>query len=898
MPSELNNEVKLPIDVTEVGTTVNVNSSQNVRFVDETQDWATNVKSDFDPTFHISDTQDVPLGEFLSRPVRIGTFEWSPAAGPRGIMNIDPWTAFLDNPQVKARINNFALYRSTLKVKFVVNGNAFLYGTLIAFYHPLPTEDDFKLEPVVGLYTDEGALVTHSQKPHVYIYPTNSQGATLHLPFIFPYNYVNLVSRDFVNLGHIHVWEVNKLVQSLGHSASVSVNIFAWAEDVCLAVPTSQVIPAPSIASSQAGDEYAQKPVSKTANAVAVAANALVDVPVIGPYARVTGMVSTMVGKFAALFGYSRPAIVQDIVPYKPMYFGNLSNTNAGDTSQKLTFDLKQEVTVDPRVVGLSNIDEMSIRYLASREAYIGTSTYSSTTPLDGRILGYGVTPMLWRSGSSSQTTAITPGMAQFMTPCCFAALPFKYWRGTLKFRFQIVGTPFHKGRLRFVWDPVLLAEVAYGGPPKYKTTASFNVAYSTVIDIATTRDFTLEIGWGQVSSFLSTKILPGRDYNPIFTDSHALVNHDFVNGYLCAYVLNELVGPSDSAVTAVYVNTFVSCPDLEVFDPSSDNLRLLSYNNPTGLKLNSSEEDAVAQSQGGYETLLDTPELMAPLANSDTKNVVMGPIKPQGVDHTVDVYYGDPLVSFRTLLKRYNFFTTFVCDFTVHNAPQYARITKWNLCDFPSYYGPQPDAWGHAVQQPPIPSPFAMNFCKFTYLNYFTAAFVVRRGGIRWKYSSCRLVSSPPYEGHLTVQRGSDGTSMGVEDYSFTFSADEQSNPLNRKITDLTVPGVPGYAKTPITKNPVLEVELPYYQKRRFASARANNMSVPGDAGYTGQTYHSVTLLHGEQTAVGITCLTCECAAADDYSLNFFIGAPPIYYYGFYTGEAVANLNTFQSPP
>jgi len=58
---------------------------------------------------------------------------------------------------------------------------------------------------------------------------------------------------------------------------------------------------------------------------------------------------------------------------YVPRYVGGLANVNTPDAVNKLSLDIKQEVTVDPSVVGVSSADEMSIVGLAKRQSYYTT---------------------------------------------------------------------------------------------------------------------------------------------------------------------------------------------------------------------------------------------------------------------------------------------------------------------------------------------------------------------------------------------------------------------------------------------------------------------------------------------------------------------------------------------
>ena len=182
-------------------------------------------------------------------------------------------------------------------------------------------------------------------------------------------------------------------------------------------------------------------------------------------YARATELAASAVSSIATMFGYSRPVQLADITPYKPMYLGNMANTNVPDTSSKLTLDCKQELTIDPRTMGLGMTDEMTIKSIAQRESFLTQFGWQVADSTETLLWNTEVCPVLWNTISG------TPDELHFPA-CCFATLPFQRWRGTMKFRFQIVASAFHKGRLKITYDP------------SYPLTNEYNTNYTHIIDL------------------------------------------------------------------------------------------------------------------------------------------------------------------------------------------------------------------------------------------------------------------------------------------------------------------------------------------------------------------------------------------------------------------------------
>jgi hypothetical protein len=309
--------------------------------------------------------QDATLEEFFSRPVRIHSFVWTP--GSPMFEFIDPWSLFFHNVRVVNRINNYNLLRALLHIKVVLNGNGFYYGRAMASY--LPRANSIIGSPLPRALVPQD-LIQMSQLPHIYLDPTTSQGGEITLPFFHPNNALSIPENDFAQVGALTFKDLTTLAHANNGTNPVTITVFAWATDVSLSIPTST---RNGSLSPQMGDEYGLGPVSRPANTIARAAGALSKIPVIAPYAKATQMAAQAVGDVASIFGYSRPTQVTQSSTVKPEFVGVLANTNVPDNATKLTLDCKQEVTVDPRVVGLASSDEMSILSLAKRESYYGS---------------------------------------------------------------------------------------------------------------------------------------------------------------------------------------------------------------------------------------------------------------------------------------------------------------------------------------------------------------------------------------------------------------------------------------------------------------------------------------------------------------------------------------------
>lgn len=906
------NSNRFNITVNEEG---NETKHQVTTFADQAQQWDYTVDSHPDPTFGIADTNDANLENFFSRPIKTQSFTW--AIGSTFYEKFNPWIDFFENPRVINRITNYNLLRCKLKCRIVLNGNGFYYGRAVASYIPLHNLDSLTKDRAFFIQD----VVAASQRPHVYLDPTNSQGGTLTLPFVWYENALRIPNMEWREMGDIIVHGMQPLKHANGSVDPITVSVFVWAEEVSLSVPTANE---PGALSPQMGlkggkDEYGTGPISKPAGTIAKIAGALESVPPIAPFAKATHMAASAVSNIASMFGYSRPTSLAEIQPYKPTFVGNMANTNVPDTSTKLTLDAKQELTIDPRVMGLGSADEMTIKSIACRESWLTSFPWGTTDGAETLLWTTEVSPVLWNELGSPKEI--------HMPACCYAALPFKHWRGTMKFRIQVVASAFHKGRLKITYDP------------SYPLTNEYNTNYTHIIDLAKERDFTIEIGWGHERSMVGHRN-PGTDSLPWRTTPLGADPLNAANGIMSIYVVNDLTTPNSTADNDVSVNVFVSTADnFEVFNPDSDILQNLVWFTPqVGEKLvyeSQSGEKAQVMSTlatalaavGGalislliallmrLQTRLDTAtrdiiELRESRLQQeedilnvkqmvyDTQMAEKGgeshpdadmtkaenePMKMESTehiasrispsDHTIDVFYGDPVTSFRQCLKRYEKYRVWSVFQTQNNLNDggLSLVGRWeSLPDFPIYRGYAADAVDNC-SVPAYPTPY--NYVEMTLLNYITPGFTCRRGGLRHKYF--RFGGSTDDIWYVTRHEFGSGVTTQFNFAQALGTVGTPDTQTRQLFFELPHTWDGAHATHP-TNNPVLEVELPFYNNVRFLPAKyVGYMPTDLESG----EYHDVAgtwTLPGNARAAGLIDFV---SVGEDFQLGFFTGAPIAYY-------------------
>jgi hypothetical protein len=806
-------------------------------FADESAGWNTTVPTAPDATFNLANNSDSDLGSFLCRPINVATYQW--AINTPLYETLNPWTAYLTNPFIRDKIANFELLRMNLHMKVLISGTPFHYGRALVSYNPLSGFDQVTIERGLGGALDAD-LVGASQKPHIFLNPTLNAGGVLQIPYFYKENYIPLTEPDITDgLGEV----VFRSFGNLRHTDvgnPVTINVYLWATDVTLTMPTSKSLPPLPSQSGvmNSGDEYGQGIISKPASAVAKAAGALKSIPLIRPYARATEIVASGVGDVARLFGYSRPAVITDPVIMKPVPLGNVANVDAADPVNKLTLDSKNEVTIDPRVTGLEGKDEMGVLDYVKRESYLTTFNWTSDAAPGDMLFNCRVAPDLYRS---VVYTTPTTRRELHMTPACHMAQLFRYWQGSIKFRFQIVKSAYHKGRMLVRYDPRSLG-----------ATLDYNTNYSRVIDIAEAEDFEITIGWGQHQPWLECEEL---GIFPNFSSTVRL--NEFLvraaNGVIELDVINELVSPSASS--DISVNVYVSmCDDAKFAQPDGQKIKNLTYfrhpNEP-------SPDPPPLHSQSG---IVEQDGIDEPLAATQLETIAS---ESAPADQTMNVFFGENVTSIRELAKRYVLTRYWNVVF-----PEGAGINIAQLLNkvFPYQQGYDPK--GIDGEQFGLYTHSAMNP-----ISYFHPCYAGYRGSMRHKY----LYHSTGNMELPVVQREDySPDTAGIWSITPLAATGNNSANLTRRFTNTSWQGAAG---TGTMINNGIEVEFPFYNKGRIGYSRlikAQDLDCPSTS-----SWFAIGLDNAPKaTTFEKIAFQQWTAAGEDFSLYFFTGVPIMYQY------------------
>jgi len=556
-------------------------------------------------------------------------------------------------------------------------------------------------------------------------------------------------------------------------------------------------------------DERKVGPVERMASSMAFASGVLEQIPYIQPYAMASTQIFNSISGLAAWFGWSRPAMdtVPNFVKNEP--FRNGAQVIGGETVKRISVDPKQELTVDPRIMGVDN-DELVIVNLSSIESYLTQFAWSSSdSRLAAPIFLSKVTPQLDSWFEAKTTTVVQP------TAMSFVALPFDYWHGTIEFRFEIVASNFHRGKLVVGYEPNI-AQAAL-----INTTIELNKNFLYIIDIQETQSVSLCAEWAQPRAWscIMDKNLTKTNYGSRFDPA---LNQNCVNGYIFVTPFTELTSPDGSAVT---VNVYVRCKDLMLQQPTSTHMPLI--------------RDIVTESGDYHDSKYDGDVGCYSLVKSSVRK-----------DGMAMHHFGEQPVSFRSLLKRYT--TTHLRDAGV-SGTTFRTLRFIGNC-IPSPY----PAYGSGAIVTLAPS-----LCQ--YLGY---AFLGVRGGVRKRFHARGWTSGASIENQMGSTNRTSVTLLeraGTAAGSATWVASDVL--CDFKATVSFVPHTNGG----------IEFEVPFYSNNLFAFSFADDFvgtNATGDMEPNWSRQFSIDTEVDHREAAVYTC-TLESAAGEDFTYFRYCGAP-----------------------
>lgn len=798
-------------------------NSQQTQFVNETPPEALMMSVPHDATANSLITRS-HLAEYLSRPTKIHTFVWTENAAAGNISSINPWNLFFNNSNIRNKLEGFGYIRCNLHLKFTINASQFYYGSIGAFYTPMSGYVQNTTGSTYGYAP--GFQVLQSQKPHVWLDPQSTSSAVLELPFLYNRHFLNAtVLSEFTNMGRIDFTQYAALRSANGVTTTgVNIVTYAWATDVEMTALTSSAV-------LQSKKEYVGNgQISGPASTVANVAKRMADLPVIGPFAKATEIASGAVAGIASMFGFTNVPNVRDVEPMKPLSFHTLASSEISEPINKLSLQPKQEISIDSSYAGDPTADQMHITNFCQKESFLCGSIWTTTTAEDSVLFTSHVTPQLYEKSSGTNYHV-------YSVPMSHISALFNSWRGDLIFRFKVIKTQYHRGRLSISWDPLqdAMANMPGFGNPRVQ---------NIIFDLEDTDQIEVRVPYMQQLPFTRLRDGSGTWAGPWWSNggSPTLTAPDgTINGTIQVRVVNRLTAPEAS-----------SDVDILVFVRAAENIEFAS---PADIR-----DKTLMVLQSKREFVLGDPSV----SHSDTYNEV----------------YGEKITSLRQLLHRQSKASTQV----IPRTENWAGSTIY--ANFPFQRTPKP--YGYTVNGGEVAngtltpgSTFGFNFVRVHPITWIQACFIGTKGSTNWTFNVvnndqkstrpvmsigvCRSVEAGSNKANYYVIPGTLGTNTLMRE--------------NNCVSGLERQGAQGMALTNQYTQSGLSVNLPYYSRYKFL---ANNLPQSYSLSDTtlderNRDWFILTIKRGVEvnTTDSNTLIDTYVGTGPDFDLVFFLNCP-----------------------
>jgi len=386
------------------------------------------------------------LDKVIERSYLLGTYSWSTAQAVGTVLADLSFPAALFNiPFIADKIKGFRYFRGGVRISVRMSANKFTYGKLIMAYDPISTSNAYAATLFSSAYLMSG-------NPHVLISAAASEAVVMDIPFICPKRAIDLQNFTSSEIGRVAIMILNPLINVLGQTNTVSVQVMAQFIESSLYFPTDIPYTGPitqsgrhkvmkahkehttstAIEAARKSQEHYVSEVHEATNATAGSiSNGLASIT---RTVQQVADVGTGIMALGALFGLSKPtsSAITDVVQIRP---GVAYNNGKGiDHSIKLAMDSENSIGTLPNVGG-SDVDEMDIVTLASTPALVSVySMTSSTLPIPIMTCSFGPT--------------LNAGIKE--SYCDIIASMFRWSNGTVRVKVYITASLMQAIRLVF----------------------------------------------------------------------------------------------------------------------------------------------------------------------------------------------------------------------------------------------------------------------------------------------------------------------------------------------------------------------------------------------------------------------------------------------------------------
>lgn len=320
-----------------------------------------------------------------------------------------------------------------------------------------------------GVFNRCSSPATATNLPHVRLDPSEHTMVELRVPFLYPTDFRAVTGIDQSG-GQIGYYSLSSILpyNSVASLANSTFELYVWLEDIELFGADNNTASTITLQSGTIVSELRKsKLVSKSLDTGSkIAGFVEKHVPMLSALAGPTAWALDIASGVAKYFGFSKPLVQEPSIRINSVYTAGEGQVDLPFAGYALGPFQSNTLAFDPDV-GASDVDEMSLKFITSQYSQTCLANVSTADLHADVIYATPVTPSaFWfrapatkpycnKNFPRSSASLITQSGNTFLpTSLMNIASFFRFWRGTIVFRFTFGKTKFHGGRYMVSFNP------------------------------------------------------------------------------------------------------------------------------------------------------------------------------------------------------------------------------------------------------------------------------------------------------------------------------------------------------------------------------------------------------------------------------------------------------------
>lgn len=449
----------------------------------------------------VSDGNEHSIKDFLARPYIVTDYSWSVASGAGSELFYVkfPNDILTANLALAQKASGFLGLRATMVLRMQVNANRFQQGRLLMTFFP---GDDVLLSKHRTSIGSVPSLLMQTQLPRVEFDVATDSDVVFRIPYISPYLAYNTTDGTGY-VGHVGV-KVYSPLASVTASDSAEITVWGHFEDVELMFPT--ISNSSYILQSGSNERSAKKrkdpiteeakcqgPISSHIQRISRISNILAEVPLLSSVAAPVGWFTGIAANAISSMGFANPRNADQSAVVTQKIYDKACNVDGRDNSHSLGLFADNHLELMPDAAG-NDVDEMSLKHVLSKYAFIHNVAWTTSQA------PYSVVDQI--SCAPRTYTQNCAGVGSYTIPLSYFANYFQLYHGGIKFKFKLVKTEFHSGRIGVAFIPGYIG----GSVPTVASAANMAYLHKDIHDIRTATQFEFTVPYAATTPWTQCK--------------------------------------------------------------------------------------------------------------------------------------------------------------------------------------------------------------------------------------------------------------------------------------------------------------------------------------------------------------------------------------------------------